>query len=57
MSASLLIALLKAALAVCPQDDDGVFLLWWGDGRPIGIMSKNDQVAFNGLLMPMDNKP
>ena len=48
----LLGALLKVAAAVNP--DGGVDLLYYGPGKPLGLMARSDDGhAFDGLLMPL----
>ena len=49
---SLLIPLLKAAAALGP--DQGVELLYYGRGKPLGLRARNEGgQAFDGLLMPL----
>jgi hypothetical protein len=49
---SLLIPLLKAAAALGPEN--GVELLYYGRGKPLGLRARNaGGQAFDGLLMPL----
>jgi hypothetical protein len=54
----LLIAALKAALAIAESGGEGgvpaVELLWWGNGRPVGVTALGaGGVSFDGLVMPL----
>jgi hypothetical protein len=49
----LLVDLLKVAAAAM-EEGGGVEILYWGAGKPIGLISQGaDGVAFDGLLMPL----